>query len=83
MSEKQEKDNRRFNRRSRKKACTFCVDKVENIDYKDVAKLRRFLSERAKILPRRITGTCAHHQRELTIALKRARQLALLPFSND
>ena len=83
MSEKLEKDNRRFNRRSRKKACTFCVDKVESIDYKDVAKLRRFLSERAKILPRRITGTCAHHQRELTIALKRARQLALLPFSND
>ena len=83
MAEKQEKDNRRFNRRSRKKACTFCVDKVESIDYKDVAKLRRFLSERAKILPRRITGTCAHHQRELTTALKRARQLALLPFSND
>lgn len=83
MKEKQEKDNRKNFRRSRKKACTFCVDKVESIDYKDVAKLRRFLSERAKILPRRITGTCAHHQRELTIALKRARQLALLPFSND
>lgn len=83
MAEKQERDNRRMNRRVRKKACTFCVDKVENIDYKDVAKLRRFLSERAKILPRRVTGTCAHHQRELTTALKRARQLALLPFSND
>ena len=83
LAEKQERDNRRMNRRSRKKACAFCVDKVESIDYKDVAKLRRYLSERAKILPRRVTGTCAHHQRELTTALKRARQLALLPFSND
>ena len=58
-------------------------NKVENIDYKDVAKLRRFLSERAKILPRRVTGTCASHQRALTVALKRARHLALLPYSND
>ena len=56
---------------------------VDTIDYKDVAKLRRFISERAKILPRRVTGTCAHHQRELTIAIKRARHLALLPFSSD
>ena len=53
------------------------------MDYKDVAKLRRFISERAKILPRRVTGTCAHHQRELTTAIKRARHLALLPFSSD
>ncbi len=83
MAEKQERDNRRMNRRGRKKACSFCVDKVENIDYKNVAELRRFLSERAKIFPRRVTGTCAHHQRALTTALKRARHLALLPFSND
>ena len=61
--------------------CTFCVDKVEHIDYKDSAKLRRFLSERSKILPRRTTGTCAMHQRQLTEAIKRARQIALLPTS--
>ena len=61
----------------------FCVDKVESIDYKDVARLRRYISERAKILPRRVTGTCARHQRELTVAIKRARHLALLPFSSD
>ena len=83
MAERQEKDSRRMNHKPRRKACSFCVDKVENIDYKDVAKLRRFLSERAKILPRRVTGTCASHQRALTVALKRARHLALLPYSND
>ena len=68
-------------RKPKKKVCQFCVDKVSDIDYKDVAKLRRYVSERAKILPRRITGTCAKHQRQLTIAIKRARQIALLPFS--
>lgn len=83
MAERQERDNYRGNRRTRRKVCNFCVDKVENIDYKDIAKLRRFISERAKILPRRVTGTCAHHQRALTMAIKRARHLALLPFSND
>ena len=70
-------------RKGRKKVCSFCVDRADYIDYKDVAKLRRYISERAKILPRRVTGTCAHHQRELTIAIKRARHLALLPFSSD
>ncbi|MBP3389316.1 MAG: 30S ribosomal protein S18, partial [Clostridia bacterium] len=70
-------------RKPRRKACSFCVDKVETIDYKDVARLRRFVSERAKILPRRVTGTCARHQRELTVAIKRARQIALLPFVSD
>lgn len=64
----------------RKKVCQFCVDKCECIDYKDAAKLRRFISERSKILPRRTTGTCAMHQRQLTEAIKRARQIALLPF---
>jgi len=59
------------------------VDKVGTIDYKDTAKLRRFLSERSKILPRRMTGTCAAHQRQLTVAIKRARHLALLPFVTD
>lgn len=74
---------RRGGRKGRKKVCSFCVDKVDTIDYKDVAKLRRYVSERAKILPCRVTGTCAHHQRELTVAIKRARHLALLPFSSD
>lgn len=81
--ERPERDNRRGGRKGRKKVCGFCVDKVESIDYKDVARLRRYISERAKILPRRVTGTCARHQRELTVAIKRARHLALLPFSSD
>ena len=70
-------------RKGRKKVCTFCVEKVEAIDYKDVTRLKRFVSERAKILPRRVTGTCAKHQRELTTAIKRARHLALLPYTAD
>ncbi len=73
----------RPNRKGRKKVCAFCVEKVESIDYKDTAKLRRYTSERAKILPRRVTGTCAYHQRELTTAIKRARQIALMPYTND
>ena len=75
--------NSRPNRKGRKKVCAFCVEKVEKIDYKDTAKLRRYTSERAKILPRRVTGTCAYHQRELTTAIKRARQIALMPYTND
>ena len=70
-------------RRPRKKVCAFCVDKAEHIDYKDVAKLRRYLSERSNIGPRRVTGTCARHQRELTTAIKRARHIALLPYVSD
>ena len=69
--------------RKRRKVCQFCVDKAEYIDYKDTVKLRKYLSERSKILPRRTTGTCAMHQRELTVAIKRARQIALLPFVTD
>ena len=78
-------DNRGFNRnrRSRRKACNFCVDKSEGIDYKEVNKLRKYVSERGKILPKRISGTCAKHQRQLTTAIKRARHVALLPFSSD
>ena len=68
-------------RRPRKKVCSFCVDKVEQIDYKDVAKLRRYITERGKILPRRISGTCARHQRMVTSAVKRARYIALLPYT--
>ncbi|NLG86979.1 MAG: 30S ribosomal protein S18 [Firmicutes bacterium] len=70
-------------RRGKKRVCSFCVDKVEEIDYKDTARLRRYITERAKILPRRITGNCARHQRQLTVAIKRARIMALLPFSME
>ena len=66
--------------RRSKKVCAFCVDKVEHIDFKDTAKLKRYTSERGKILPRRTTGTCAAHQRQLTVAIKRARHIALLPY---
>ena len=77
-----ERPNNR-NRKARRKVCAYCVDKVERIDYKDIARLRRYMSERGKILPRRVTGTCARHQRALTTAIKRARHLALLPYSAD
>ena len=76
--------NNRGGRKPRRKVCAFCVDKVENIDYKTIGKYsRKVLSERAKIIPRRVTGTCARHQRQLTEAIKRARHVALLPFVND
>lgn len=67
----------------RKKVCAFCVDKVDEIDYKDVAKLRRFITEKGKILPRRMSGVCAKHQRALATAIKRARVMALLPYKAD
>ena len=77
-----ERNNR--GRKPRRKVCAFCVDKVENIDYKTIGKyIRKVLSERAKIIPRRVTGTCARHQRQLTVAVKRARIIALIPFVND
>ena len=69
--------------RRKKKVCVFCAEKIENIDYKDVSKFRKNLSERSKILPRRVTGTCAKHQRQLTVAVKRARTLALIPYVSD
>jgi len=77
-----DRENRAHNRK-RRKVCQFCVDKCQDIDYKDSAKLRRFISERSKILPRRTTGVCAHHQRSLMTAIKRARQIALLPYVTD
>lgn len=73
----------RRERKRRRKVCAFCVDKIDRIDYKETGRLRRFLTERAKILPRRITGNCARHQRQLTVAIKRARQVALLPYTTD
>ena len=83
FEKKDNKGGRPMNRKSRKKVCTFCVEKSEFIDYKDSQKLRRFMSERSKILPRRVTGTCAAHQRELTVAIKRARHLALISYISD
>ena len=70
-------------RKPRRKVCSFCVDKIEFIDYKDVNRLRRFTNERGKILPRRMTGNCAKHQRQLSEAIKRARAIALLPYTAE
>jgi small subunit ribosomal protein S18 len=67
----------------RRKVCTWCADKIPVVDYKDVGRLRRYLSERGKIEPRRKTGTCARHQRALATAIKRARHVALLPFTGE
>lgn len=67
--------------RKRRKVCSFCVDKVDRVDYKEAGRLRRYMTERGKIVPRRISGNCARHQRQVTLAIKRARHIALLPFS--
>ena len=72
-----------FKRTKKKKVCAFCSEKVTEIDYKDIARLKKFVSERSKILPRRITGNCAKHQRALTTAVKRARHIALIPYISD
>lgn len=81
MEEKQVK--RPMRRPIRKKVCAFCVEKATSIDYKDVAKLKKYVTEKGKILPRRMTGVCAKHQRELSNAIKQARQAALLPFKGE
>lgn len=70
-------------RRPRKRVCSFCVDKVESIEYKETHKVRKYITERGKILPRRISGNCAKHQRQVTVAIKRARAIALLPYVID
>ncbi len=80
MSEEKVVAKRPAKRMPRKKVCIFCVDKVDEIDYKDVAKLRKFITEKGKILPRRMSGVCAKHQRVLAEAIKRARVMALLPY---
>lgn len=72
-----------FKRAPRRKVCAFCQEKVETIDYKDVARLKKYVAESGKILPRRMTGTCAKHQRTLAYAIKRARVNALLPFKGE
>ena len=81
--DKERKPKRSFTGHSRKKVCQFCADKTVTIDYKDVDTLNKYISERGKILPRRITGTCTMHQRAVTTAIKRARTVALLPFDAD
>ena len=83
MMEREKTERPYRSRKAKKKVCQFCVDKVQEIDYKDVAKLRRYVSERAKILPRRITGTSLKFQRRVAQAVKRARHLALLPYVAD
>lgn len=83
MSEERAEKKNRQNRRPKRKVCAFCADKTAVIDYKEASKLRRYISERGKILPRRMSGTCAKHQRELAQAIKRARQIALLPYVTD
>ena len=74
---------KKFKKTAKRKVCTFCVDHSKEIDYKDVARLKRFITEKGKILPRRQTGVCAKHQREITVAIKRARQMALIPYVGD
>ena len=84
MAERERSERpQRGGRKARRKVCSFCVDKVDSIDYKDVARLHRFVSERGKILPRRVTGTCARHQRARTVAIKRARHIALMPYTSE
>lgn len=79
-----DRPRRNFRRgRPRRKICAFCADKSKSIDYKDVVKLRKFTTERGKIQPRRTSGVCAKHQRMLALAIKRARVMALLPYSQD
>ncbi|MBQ8881814.1 MAG: 30S ribosomal protein S18 [Clostridia bacterium] len=75
--------SKKFKRAPKKKVCAFCAEKVEEIDYKDVAKLKRFITEKGKIIPRRASGVCAEHQRQLAVAIKRARAIALLPFKGE
>ena len=74
---------KKFKRAPKKKICAFCLEKTEEIDYKDIAKLKRFITEKGKIIPRRVTGTSAKYQRELAVAIKRARQMALLPYVGE
>lgn len=74
---------RRFRKMPRRKVCVFCVDKVDNIDYKDVNKIKKFITEKGKILPRRQTGNCATHQRKISTAVKRARYMALIPYVGE
>jgi small subunit ribosomal protein S18 len=86
MPEPRERDarpRRDYRRRPKRKVCSFCAEKANYIDYKEINRLRRFVTERGKILPRRVSGNCARHQRALAVAVKRARELALLPYTGE
>ncbi len=83
VKERESRPRRDYRRRPRRKVCSFCAEKATFIDYKEVNRLRRFVTERGKILPRRVSGNCARHQRALAVAIKRARELALLPYTGE
>ncbi len=75
-------DKKEFGRKPRRKYCYFCKQKIDYIDYKDLSTLRRYVSDKGKIRPRRVSGTCQQHQRDLAIAIKRSREMALLPYDS-
>jgi small subunit ribosomal protein S18 len=81
--EREARPRRDYRRRPKRKVCSFCAEKATYIDYKEINRLRRFVTERGKILPRRVSGNCARHQRALAVAIKRARELALLPYTGE
>jgi small subunit ribosomal protein S18 len=81
--EREARPRRDYRRRPKRKVCSFCAEKATYIDYKEINRLRRFVTERGKILPRRVSGNCARHQRALAVAVKRARELALLPYTGE
>jgi len=83
MEDKKEVGKRPIKRPTRRKVCNFCIEKSEYIDYKDINKLKKYITEKGKIIPRRMSGVCASHQRELAVAIKRARVMALLPYVGD
>ena len=83
VKDRETRPRREYRRRPKRKVCSFCTEKATHIDYKDVNRLRRFVTERGKILPRRVSGNCAKHQRVLAVAIKRARELALLPYTGE
>ncbi|HLW48109.1 MAG TPA: 30S ribosomal protein S18 [bacterium] len=81
--DRETRPRRDYRRRPKRKVCSFCAEKATYIDYKEINRLRRFVTERGKILPRRVSGNCARHQRALAVAIKRARELALLPYTGE
>ncbi len=83
VKDRESRPRRDYRRRPKRKVCSFCAEKSTFIDYKDIGRLRRFVTERGKILPRRVSGNCARHQRVLAVAIKRARELALLPYTGE
>jgi len=83
VKDREARPRREYRRRPKRKVCSFCTEKATHIDYKEVNRLRRFVTERGKILPRRVSGNCAKHQRVLAVAIKRARELALLPYTGE